>query len=164
MELKKSLSNLLKRYLIFVLTNFLEHAVWTKFVHSPYWFRSVSTFFTEIFPHLINQVGGAHQHTHLLEMSFSVHTINYAPYYLCTFDKIKTGRNVRSVDTKLPWKNSLNKCLILVFPANKCLSMVKGVINLWRRDIGICRHMNLVQTHKYSFLIMGPHIFKRKLC
>ena len=82
-----------------------------KFVHSPYWFRSVSTFFTEIFPHLINQVGGAHQHTHLLEMSFSVHTINYAPYYLCTFDKIKTGRNVRFVDMKLPWKKFLKEML-----------------------------------------------------
>ena len=24
--------------------------------------------------------------------------------------------------------------------------------------------MNLVQTHKYLFLIMGPHIFEIKLC
>ena len=32
------------------------------------------------------------------------------------------------------------------------------------RDIGICRHMNLVQTHKCSFSVMGPHIFKVMLC
>ena len=30
------------------------------------------------------------------------------------------------------------------------------------RDIGICRHMNLVQTHKCSFSIMGPHIYDRE--
>ena len=38
---------------------------------------------------------------------------------------------------------------------------------IWKylcRDIGICRHMNLVQTHKCSFLIMGLHIFQIKLC
>ena len=32
------------------------------------------------------------------------------------------------------------------------------------RDIGICRWMNLVQTHKCSLLIMGPYIFQIKLC
>ena len=31
------------------------------------------------------------------------------------------------------------------------------------RDIGICRCMDLVQTNKCSFLIMGPHIFQIKL-
>ena len=31
------------------------------------------------------------------------------------------------------------------------------------RDIGICRCMDLVQTHKCSLLIMGPHIFQIKL-
>ena len=30
------------------------------------------------------------------------------------------------------------------------------------RDIGICRQMNIGQTHKGSFSIMGPHIFKIK--
>ena len=32
------------------------------------------------------------------------------------------------------------------------------------RDIGICRCMDLVQTHKCSLLIMGPNIFQIKLC
>ena len=27
------------------------------------------------------------------------------------------------------------------------------------RDIGICRHMNLVQTHKCSISIMGPNTY-----
>jgi hypothetical protein len=31
------------------------------------------------------------------------------------------------------------------------------------RDIGICRHMNLVQTHKCSFSIMGPIIFLNRV-
>ena len=32
------------------------------------------------------------------------------------------------------------------------------------RNIEICRHLHLVQTHKSSLSIMGPHIFQIKLC
>ena len=32
------------------------------------------------------------------------------------------------------------------------------------RDIGICRCLNLIQTHKCSLWIMRQHIFQTKLC
>ena len=38
------------------------------------------------------------------------------------------------------------------------------IVVVCTRDMGICRHMNLVHTHKCSTSIMGPHIFEIKLC
>ena len=108
--------------------SFLEQAVWSKICALSILVPVSEHIFHWNFPSSHKPSRGC-TYTHLLEMSFSVHTINYAPYYLCTFDKIKTGRNVRSVDINLPWKNFFKKkFFILMLPVN-LVSFVKWVIN-----------------------------------
>ena len=46
----------------------------------------------------------------------------------------------------------------------RCFSVFSIILMDKTRNIGICRCMDVVQTHKCSLLIMGLHIFQIKLC
>ena len=111
--------------------SFLEQAVWSKICALSILVPVSEHIFHWNFPSSHKPCRGC-TYTHLLEMSFSVHTINHAPYYLCTFDKIKTGRNVRFVDMKLSHMQFDMQFVDLQFISNAIITnLLKEILEIY---------------------------------